>query len=385
MKFFIACCFAAVLLVASSCRHTVDRGANDEVYDMTTSEKGELADFFSEVELVPLVYGGNDYPKQVNRLVVADSLYIVGDNGWTQHLFTKMGKQLGSTSEKFGKGPGEIDHPVDFSWNPYNDRLQVLMPGKMMIYDSNLNFIESRPMPGTKRNYLYSVSDLSPNLHIMMESGYGGDDMDKCRFIVFDSGETEKKRDLPYGDCIAGPGGMQKRYLYTMPDGELLIIPPSVTYRIFSLDTAVNELRNKILFDFGSNSVTREDVEAHASSPLDMSRYMMTTEKEVLLSAMPTSRRIVVTTKDGDSMQSFHTYLINRETGSVISADLFKGPRRIFPMIHEVDEDYAYAVMLKEELEESPELLLDMAEKAESILDSIEDESLIVMKYRFKP
>ena len=88
MKKYIFSCIAIILI--SSCKKDNTSSVDyAEYYDLTQAEEGTLADVFSDVELTPLQYGGGDYPKMVDRLILTDNLIIVSDLHKLIHIFDK--------------------------------------------------------------------------------------------------------------------------------------------------------------------------------------------------------------------------------------------------------------------------------------------------------
>ena len=88
--------------------------------------------------------------------------------------------------------------------------------------------------------------------------------------------------------------------------------------------------------------------------------------------------------KFGNGLRKFYTVVTDRHTGDMKAVNFFDGNERTFPMIDCIDSAYAYAVAEKEVLMESPRLLLDKSADVDSIDEAIEDESLVLLKYKFK-
>lgn len=75
---------------------------------------------------------------------------------------------------------------------------------------------------------------------------------------------------------------------------------------------------------------------------------------------------------------------MDRNDGSMKRVDLYKGDNQVFPLLDEIDGKYAYAVMLREKIAECPELLLDKAGETEKMLDPIEEDTYVVLKYKIR-
>lgn len=85
----------------------------------------------------------------------------------------------------------------------------------------------------------------------------------------------------------------------------------------------------------------------------------------------------------GNSIRSFFTVIFNRNTDESSEYMFYDGDERIFPTIMDATEDYAYSIIEKSFIEDNPSLLLNRKERMAE-LSSIDDESWVLLKYKFK-
>jgi hypothetical protein len=98
---------------------------------------------------------------------------------------------------------------------------------------------------------------------------------------------------------------------------------------------------------------------------------------------MPLQDSFIAYSKRGQTIRQMTAYVANRTTGKAIKVDLFDSEgNRQFPLIADVDGEYAYVVMERDVLADSPHLLLD--HDPEKILSGIDSESFVLLKYRIK-
>lgn len=83
-------------------------------------------------------------------------------------------------------------------------------------------------------------------------------------------------------------------------------------------------------------------------------------------------------------MKDMFTAIIDRQTKKVITIKLFSNDSYQFPFIEDIDEEYAYAIIEKEILETRPKLLMNHSANIDSVLKTIEDESLVLLKYKIR-
>lgn len=97
---------------------------------------------------------------------------------------------------------------------------------------------------------------------------------------------------------------------------------------------------------------------------------------------LPSDNKLVIIHKTGNSIDRMKTVVVDRKTGESRQLAMYKDRKNVFPLIEAIDNEYAYAIAEKETLEVFPELLLNKT--AGDALSGIEDESLVILRYKLK-
>ncbi|MDE5554587.1 MAG: hypothetical protein K2J10_05330, partial [Muribaculaceae bacterium] len=83
------------------------------------------------------------------------------------------------------------------------------------------------------------------------------------------------------------------------------------------------------------------------------------------------------------TLRDFYVIFTDLESGDNRRVNLYDGDYRQFPFADYSDDDGIYVIYDKESLMDSPKLLLHKAAKIDSIFADVEEESLILLKYKF--
>jgi len=340
-----------------------------------------LSGAFDGVELVPLLFEGEHYPSVVDYIQMSEDYIFIVDKDARMHVFKPDGHYVSSSNDKFGVGPGEFSVAMGCSWNPYSQLIEIITQGEIKFYDIDFNYKGACALPGMDVATVYEqIYDESATTHFLIPTGIS---KNPYRIVRYNSETGEVMDELNYEDDVIAPMSMQLKSFYRMPDGKLLFAAPAVTTGIFSLDNNDAKLKKIIGIDLGDSGITKGEVESHDADKAELAKYLMTCSRIIPLKTMVSSSRIFITYKKGTTLNDFYTVLINRENGDISSFKLYTDGTYLFPQIEYVDSDYAYAVMEKEEIKANPSLLLSNALQADSLLSTVEAESLVLMKYRF--
>ena len=377
---------AVMACAAVSCRNSEGADASvDEFYNLSYADEGTLSDVFSEVELVPLQYGGESYPTEVDILTVTPDIIMIETNSDILHVFDKDGRYRSCSTEKMGPGPEEFQYSTDFSLNEWSRHIEVLELNNVKVYDKDFNFINSYKVPEYEDpdnkvgHFWWGISDLSATKHLMKTPG--------SRFYFFEYDSTTGKlgkKVCDYTDDIIAPTASQTHHFFKMPDGERLFVPDGMTCKVYSFNSENLSIHPKIQFELGDDAITRQKIERLGFNESELAAFLLKCDDDILSRTMLTSGNIVALVKKGWTLRTMYTVFIDRNTGKKVRVNMFKNDKRTSPMFGDVSEGYAYAAMLKEEIMESPELLLDKADQIDSIMQNVEDDTFILMKYKFK-
>lgn len=371
------------IFILMGCSKNVKNYASiEEIYDLTRNQEVELKDIFELVELIPLEYKEQEsYPSDVSILSVQDSVFCVSDNKNIIHLFDKEGKFISSSAAKQGEGPGEFSIINDFTYDPSAHKIAILTPFKIMEYDKFFNFINEYPIPTrvkgkTQSELLFNKIDRISNNYILFTNTRDGQSL---RFMKFNKESHETEDEIEYSDKIFGLGSFQNKNFYNIDDQSAIFIPTALSNEIFMYDSKENTLTPVISFTLGEKGLKPGDIN-HDKDIIQGAHEFLRSNKEAVIRILPNSENIIFITKSGDNLKTFANYVVSRDTRDIRKIPIFKNTEMISPMFQDIDTDYVYAIMEKEDLMESPNLLLDKEED----LNSIEDESLVVLQYKFK-
>jgi len=375
-----ALCFSLLLCC---CKNNDNSDKLSEHYDLSKARHGQLADIFSDVEVVPLEFAGNYYPNEIANMSINDSLILITDNLETVYLFEPNGSYISCSSEKQGEGPEEYPFSMGSAWNPNNNTIQIITPYKIILYDKYFNYITSYKIPlfpgkeiGEKTffHYIYPISNTSSLLRT-------SDIPYNLTILNFD---TEKfENGISYKDDVITDRNAQSNIFFEKNDKTLYFVPCSMTNRIYVFDTDSLTINPIVEFSTGSNGVTKEYIASLNMSQKEIAYHLATCDRDMLLNAMPNEDHIVTMLSHGKTLHYYHYVFIDRNTGEMTRIDMYKNGHLNMPMFKDIDNKYAYAVALKEDIAEMPWILLNKETDADSILNNIEEDTYLILKYRF--
>lgn len=358
-----------------------------EEYTFSSTSSASISDIFSDVEIIPLNFSGDNYPSVVERMLVNDNYIIILDDKKILHLFRPNGNYIASSNEKIGNGPGEYSVLMGFTWNPYTRFIEVLTPNRLYSYDENFNLKNTAKLPskiGENGLLFYEIFDLSTTHHLLLPTGMS--DKPYC-VMAYDSSREEIVEKSSYSEDIIAPITMQPRCFFLMRDNTLLFIPPVITDALYAVNGGESGISlQKEISLHTEKDLLKEDIQAYENSRSSLNNYLISSDKNIRLRVFPNSKKIIATYKfkSGCSMKDMFTAIIDRHTKKVITIKLFSDDSYQFPFIEDIDEEYAYAIIEKEILETRPKLLMNNSANIDSILEKIEDESLVLLKYKLR-
>lgn len=378
-----------LLLTLISCK---DRGEYaNENHTFSSTSSASISDIFSDVEIIPLNFSGNSYPSVVERMLVNDNYIIILDDKKILHVFKPNGSYIASSNEKIGNGPGEYSVLMGFTWNPYTQFIEVLTPNRLYSYDEKFNLKNAAKLPtkiGENGLLFCEIFDLSATRHLLLPTSMS----DKPHCVMdYDSSKGVIVEKNSYSEDIIAPITMQPRCFFLMRDNTLLFIPPVLTDGLYtvngvqSVDNGGVSLQKEITLHT-ENDLLKEDIQAYENSQRSLNNYLISSDKNIRLRVFPNSKKIIASYKfkNGCTMRDMFTAIIDRQTKKVNTIKLFSDDSYQFPFIEDIDEEYAYAIIEKEILETRPKLLMNHSANIDSVLNTIEDESLVLLKYKLK-
>lgn len=352
-------------------------------YDLNCNHSGEIRSVFSDVDLTPLEFNGDYYPHGVGMVDITDSVISISDNNASVHLFKADGSFVGCSDSKIGEGPEEFAIVMSSAVNPYDSTIEILTPDRLNKYDMQFNLVSSTAVPtkigknGLIFGRIYALSD---SMHIMLPTGVSND---PYRIFMFNSNSGELTAVQSFADDIKVFVSMQESCFTRADNGDLLFIPPSFTEYIYKVDEITGKITKTIHIAPAGSFITQREIASLGGTKREQYENMFSLNKEIPLRLDVSANRIFLLTNTKPNIREMKYYVISRDSGEVETFPLFKDDKQAFPLINYVDNNYAYAVMEKFRIEEAaPTLLLNDSHREQ--LDSIDPESLILLKYRIK-
>lgn len=366
------------------------RGSHSDIRDdaaMATYNMGECAkagagDVFSGVEPVVLRWSeDNNYPNIVVGLSVTDSLIMVNDKSELLHLFDRNGGFMTCSKEKMGYGPGEYSVFMGCTHNPFKGNISLLTPDRLMEFDTRMNHLSSHALNttigegGTIYNGVIALKDgnymLQPAIHGLKSNSVA----------LYDPTEEAIVKEFSYMSDVVLNQNMQPTHFFRMPDGEILYCPGAYTGYIYGFDESGGKFNRRIRMDFGEGYVTKADVSDIAGDIDAESMYVYDPPRPLPVTHLVNSGRIITLVKHGPKLSDSYYIVTDRYTGHSKRVETHTAKGYQLPMLWNMDERYAYGIARRSFIAENPEMLMERADEADSLLADINDDDYILLKY----
>lgn len=370
-----------VLLLFASCKNNIKNHEEAEEaieYNLGDGKNGSIEDVFAKVELIPLLFEGNSYPSAIREVRVCDKYIFVFDNKQILHVFTTEGKYVASSTDKRGQGPGEYSIITGFSWNPYSQTIEILTPQNIIFYDINFRYKKDIKVPtDIKKGLVFgSIEDLSATEHVLLPTSISRDPQ---RVFIFDSASGKIIKESSYEKDVISPLTMQTRCLYELGNG-FEFVAPAMTGCIYGIsDQGLGMPIAKL--EYGADAITKEELIQHDKNEEELSNFLMSSDKGVSMAQFLMKNIIITLMKQGKSMRESHYNVFDTKSRKSVNVRFMKGNIQLFPFVRDVDSDNVYTIMDKATILESPQLLLNKLDEAETELSKISDEDYVLMKY----
>lgn len=357
-----------------------------EHYSTEDVQASTTTDAFSSVELTELSYDGKYYPKTIARMFIESDLLFIGDNKDNVYVYSTDGTPVSSSLSMRGDGPGEHPFSMGFSWNPYSGLIEILTPKSIMSYDTKFNFVKSSKLEtrvgrSDKKCIMFqSIFDISPNLHLLTPTGSSEQ---PYRFVIYNSSEEKNIGEISYEEDAWWYSNMQYNNFFKMPDGQIFCHPGALMPYSYTFDPEKITLTKFIKLISSGDEITQEDISRISGNEATIAEYLINCEKSIPITTIITPGKLLVTFKRGNTIRSFYTVVFNRDTTESKEYKFYDGEKRLFPTIMYATDDYAYSIIEKSFIEDNPALLLDDKDNMSKI-SSMDDESWVLLKYKFK-
>ncbi len=350
------------------------------VYALNEAYSRDVDSLFKGVEAVPLLFEGDTYPGTVENFLVIPGYVIVNGKHKIIHIFKDDGHYLSCSEDKIGGGPGEYSIMMGYTWNPYNNLIEIITPNAFLSYDFEFNMVKSSSIPtkiGNGGLMFGQIFDIAENKHLLLPTSAS---KNPFRILLYDSERREFIRELDYKKDIVADISMQNNSFFRTSDYNLLFCPPAITKCVYDIPENFSSLNKLFSIELGNNGITKEEFEKYDDHAA-RSKYYINSNKIMPLRVLPNSAIILVLLKDGKTMRDFSIVRIDRATGDMISVKLYEKGEYKIPIIGYIDEEYAYSIVEKEFIKDNPALLMGCY--SSDWINNVEDESLVLLKYKF--
>lgn len=127
MKIFSLLSVAFACLLLTSCSTPKAESDAPEFYDLSDYEKGTINDLFDHVEVVPLLFEQDTYPRNVSDLECTGDRVYIQDTDTYIHIFSATtGHYISCSKSKYGNGPGEFVIMTGFVVNPFSNKYGIM-------------------------------------------------------------------------------------------------------------------------------------------------------------------------------------------------------------------------------------------------------------------
>ena len=291
---------------------------------------------------------------------------------------------MSSSEDKIGNGHKEYSIVMGYSYNPYNNNIEILTPDHLLCYDVNFNLLKKVKLPtklakskdtGLMFDRIY---DLSKHLHVLIPTSVSGESTD---MLVFDSSSSKILKNIDYEMDEIDKINMQSDCFFMRKGSAVTFVPPIYSDYIYTFDATTMECSRKYKFEGGSNMLTKNDLEAFGSNENKKNLFLMNTDKEILVSKMEVDKAIIVHVKKGNRLSDWYSILYDKASGELKKINLYSGKKKIFPLIKNVDAQSLYAYVEKQDL---PSMLECWKQMGCNVEGNVQNGDGFIVKYTLK-
>lgn len=304
--------------------------------DLSNTKLVDVSDVVSLDKVIPLKKDGEPLMVVLNNInKVGDKFICSSERNRTIYIFDDEGNLVSSSEAVIGGGPGEYDLMLAYSYNPYSNTVEVIVPLKMKVYDMDFNFIEDRDIPAymptqDKAGCFFSeIYDLDENVHALIPSGI---DNDHGTLVIYDSSKKETLNTIDYGSDLVGYLHMQNHSFTDFGDS-IVFYPPGISKYVYSFDKDNYTLNKEIAVE-GYEFEPGE----HTDQYLD---YALSATELMTMRLLSTENKVGFLAKEGRSVSTM-SYLFSNEDGTMEKFMIKDGEEDVFPLITVSDGKWIY-------------------------------------------
>lgn len=353
------------------------------VYHLNKAVSKKADVIFNGVEAIPLLFEAETYPGVVADFKIIPGYIIIRGKHDTIHIFKEDGHYVSCSENNVGSGPGEYSIIMGYTWNPFCNLIEIITPNRLLCYDISFNFIKSAHIPtkiGQNSLMFSQIFDLSPDRHILVPTSAS---KNPFRIILYDSNKGNLINEFDYSSDVIADISMQYDSFFRLEDERIMFCTPAITKCVYELATIGEEihLMKSFSFNLGRNGITNEEY-GNIKKPEERSKNYINSDRLMPIKTLLNTKTILSLMKEGRSMKDFYIVMTDRISGETISSRLYDDGQYRIPIIGYLDEKYAYSIVEKEFIMDNPDILMGCY--SEKWLEGIEDENLILLKYRLR-
>lgn len=356
-----------------------------EFYDLSDYEMAKVEDKLELAEAVHLLFEGETYPKRPTFINFLDGNIVIEESEEKIHVFSDNGHYIGCSDSRRGQGPGEFTMLIGHVVNPFTHTINVMTMMKMMSYDNGFTCCgretELPTRVGRANKLLFDDGiALSDSLYLLHSSLV----TTPYQIMVYDASTGEDLKEWSYDNDVVTYLHDEKKKFFRMPDGEVLIAGDGYTPFIYGVDCKGDSLYKAIEFKYNEKTMTDHVTVDDFRKNHDIAKQYYESY-EVPQFQMVNSKFILTGIQNGTNFRKdYYMIISDRSSGKNYRVNYVEDGDLKIPFIHTVDEDYVYSVSRKMDILDNSGYLLDKADKAEELLSGIDDEDLVLLKYRIK-
>ncbi len=336
-----------------SCKDNDD--AHCPVINLGEAQEITEQELFSKVEVIPLQNKGDIILSNISQMVVSDQYLLVKDSRNIIYVYTKDGALVSTSLRKIGNGTGEYSVVTAFGFNRHTKNIEVLTPQNLLCYNVHFDFIKKVQLPtkwsntGNGMLFFGQIYDLSKERHVLVPTSISKD----CdKMFIFNSANSKVEKELDFSDGFIAGVNMQEQCFFDNSSKDLGIVPPFVTGYLYALDKTNLELFKAYKVVNGKKGLLASDLVNMENDEEKLQRFLMSTEKEIPISALETQKHISFIVKKGSDLKKWFMLFYDKSSGMVGRINCYSNNKAGFPIVKNADNTCLYAVVEQNDLAE---------------------------------
>lgn len=342
MKQIIFSLIALTCLFLAACQNHRIKEA-ETVIPISLEKAANYHDIIKKIHITKLSDEMEAYMGRIEQTQVYKNYYLFKDDNEILYLFQKSGKFVSNSKNVMGKGKGEYDICLSYSYNPFNNYIEVVVPEGIIFYDTTFHFIKKVRFNDKDLNALMfnRISDIDANRHLLMtplENKRGN-----AFYYIFDSQQDKLITKKPYPvEC-----GYISMLQQCMSDDSFIAFP-CMNYTFYKIDKDDYACHPFITYDLGSESLDEKDMAGKSTERIQ--EDLLNSNKALVLKTFKSGDTVVSLVKAGAKPADFKTVIANIKTKQyrVIKA---KDKKEEFPRLDYFNNGIIYACLSADELE----------------------------------